>query len=106
MTIVLPRWFQILEELSLTLRMIPCDVSTRWNSTYDMLSFILEHKAAIIKMTGEQEMKLRKYKLDKREWDLIDQLCKALKACSISSSSYGLRNTVSGFQGCNVILFS
>lgn len=82
-TIVLPRWFQILEELRLTLRMIPRNVSTRWNSTYDMLTFILEHKSAITRLTSEQEMKLRKYELDKKEWELIDQLCRALKVCII-----------------------
>jgi hypothetical protein len=25
---------------------MPCDVTTRWNSTYDMLDFAVEHKGS------------------------------------------------------------
>lgn len=46
-----------------------------------MLIFALGHKAAIIKITGEQEMKLRPYELVEEEWELIAELCAALKVC-------------------------
>ncbi|KAF6762937.1 hypothetical protein DFP72DRAFT_801544 [Ephemerocybe angulata] len=42
-TILLLHWFAILAELGLLARIMPRDVSTRWNSTYDMLIFVLEY---------------------------------------------------------------
>ncbi|KAI0269523.1 hypothetical protein BGY98DRAFT_924319, partial [Russula aff. rugulosa BPL654] len=36
-TIVLPQWYRILENLWLDARVIPHDIHTRWNATYDML---------------------------------------------------------------------
>jgi hypothetical protein len=38
-TIILPQWLAKLEELDLNVRMMPRDVITRWNSTFDMLDF-------------------------------------------------------------------
>jgi hypothetical protein len=38
-TIALPQWFRILEDLKLEVRVMPHDVCTRWNTTYDMLNF-------------------------------------------------------------------
>jgi len=38
-TIILPVWHAILEQLDLPDRIMPHDVSTRWNSTFDMLNF-------------------------------------------------------------------
>ena len=37
-TIILPVWHAILEQLNLPDQIMPCDVSTRWNSTFDMLN--------------------------------------------------------------------
>ena len=42
-TIILPQWFATLEDFGLSPRMMPRDVSTRWNSTYDMLEFAIEY---------------------------------------------------------------
>jgi hypothetical protein len=36
-TILLPQWYKALDSCDLPHRMMPHDVSTRWNSTYDML---------------------------------------------------------------------
>lgn len=63
---------------------MPRDVSTHWNSTYDMLNFTFEYKMVIVKITGEQEMKLRPYELVGEEWELVPELSAALKACSMS----------------------
>ena len=57
-TQALPQWFHILEELSLEPCMLPHDVRTRWNATYDMLQFAYEYKDAINKITNTCEMKL------------------------------------------------
>ena len=53
-TIVLPSWRRLLEELKMKERIIPCDVATRWNSTYDMLAFAFEYRKAIDALTADR----------------------------------------------------
>jgi hypothetical protein len=88
-TILLPRWNEILQELAtaaattdkkpLPTRIMPRDVSTRWNSTYDMLKFAYAYREAIDKITGERAMKLREYELLESEWETVKQLRDSLK---------------------------
>ncbi len=59
--------------------MMPRDVITRWNSTYDMLVFALEYRMAIDEISGDREM--RKYELDEEDWDLVRQLRDILEVC-------------------------
>ena len=59
--------------------MMPRDVATRWNSTYDMLNFALESQEALDAITSDKEMKLRKYEMDKEEWEIAHQLRNVLK---------------------------
>ena len=80
-TLILPRWTKILEELELNDRMMPRDVSTRWNSTFDMLKFAIEYRLAIDTITAEHDMKLRNYELGKEEWKVAEELCDVLKVC-------------------------
>lgn len=61
--------------------MMPRDVSTRWNSTFDMLRFAIEHRTAINIITADRDMKLREYKLGKEDWITAEQLCDVLKVC-------------------------
>jgi len=53
-TILLPMWFQTLEKMKLKERKMPRDVSTRWNSTFDMLDFALEYRTAIDECDQQQ----------------------------------------------------
>ena len=78
-TIILPRWFSTLDEYELKHRMMPRDVSTRWNSTYDMLIFSLQYRDALDHITGDRDMKLRLYEMDDDEWTIAKQLCAVLK---------------------------
>jgi len=64
--------------------MMPRDVSTRWNSTYDMLEFALEYRAALNTMTADRDMKLRQFELSKKEWAMASELCKALQVRPLS----------------------
>jgi len=38
-----------------------CDVTICWNSTHDMLNFVLDYHVAYDEITGEWNMKLRQY---------------------------------------------
>ena len=69
-TLILPRWYALLDELKLDERIMPRDVSTRWNSTYDMLKIALDYCIALDAITGERDMKLQKYELKYTEWDI------------------------------------
>lgn len=81
-TVILPQWFSILKDLKVAQRMIPRDVRTRWNSTFDMLDFAVEHITAINTITGDRDMKLRQYELSEDDWDKARQLRDLLKVCS------------------------
>jgi hypothetical protein len=78
-TIILPKWYSNLDELELKSRIMPRDVTTRWNSTYNMLDFALKYREAIDVITGDRDMKLRKYEMDEEEWEVARQLCEVLK---------------------------
>jgi hypothetical protein len=78
-TIILPQWFAILQDLKLAKCMMPRDVATRWNSTFDMLNFAVEHITAINAITSDRDMKLRQYELSEDEWDVARQLRDVLK---------------------------
>jgi hypothetical protein len=54
--------------------MMPCDVRTRWNTTYDMLQFTYEYKDAINKITDMRKMKLQDYEIELHKWDIVKQL--------------------------------
>lgn len=55
------------------------DVTTRWNSTYDMLKFAYLYREAIDKITGDRAMKLREYELEESEWETVRHLRDCLK---------------------------
>jgi hypothetical protein len=78
-TIVLPRWYEVLDNLALKRRMMPRDVSTRWNSTYDMVEFAIEYQAALDTMTADRGMNLRKFELSKKEWSMATELSEVLQ---------------------------
>ncbi|KAG2156527.1 uncharacterized protein EDB93DRAFT_1079246 [Suillus bovinus] len=50
-TIVLPAWRKILEDLQAPVTLMPRDVSTCWNSTFDMLEYAIEHREAVDTVT-------------------------------------------------------
>ncbi|PPR06542.1 hypothetical protein CVT26_000705, partial [Gymnopilus dilepis] len=78
-TLLLPAWKTCLEELKMGIRIIPRDVRTRWNSTYDMLCFVLEYKKAYSRFTADGNNELRDYELTSEEWKVVEQLCQILK---------------------------
>ena len=61
--------------------MMPWDVSTQWNLTFDMLKFSIKYRRAIDAITAERTMKLQDYELGREEWKVAEELCKVLKVC-------------------------
>jgi hypothetical protein len=59
--------------------MMPCDVSTCWNSTYDMLLFALDFCLAIDSMTALHDFDLQRYELSPAEWGIAKELRDILK---------------------------
>lgn len=73
-TILLPQWYQTLTAHHLPHRMMPRDVSTRWNSTFDMLDFAIKYRPAIDTMTATRDFNLRKYELVPADWVIAGEL--------------------------------
>ena len=80
-TILLPEWKKCLEDLKLSVRIMPCDVSTRWNSMHDMLLFAIKYRQAIDAMTKERKHGLRAYEMTDEEWVIVGHLHDTLKVC-------------------------
>ena len=77
--IVLPAWKATLQELEMAVTFMPWDVRTRWNSTFDMLKYALNHRKAIDEVTQHRDLGLRKLEISDYEWELMDQLHDVLK---------------------------
>ena len=74
MTNLLPGWKACLKDLGLAIRIMPQDVSTWWNSTYDMLCFAIEYQKAIENMTSECKNDLWQFELIEDKWVVATQL--------------------------------
>jgi len=72
-------WFQTLARLDLVERKMPHDVTTRWNSTFNMLAFVILYRSAIDDITADKNGNLHKYELDNDEWKIAVQLHNTLK---------------------------
>ncbi|KAF8523879.1 hypothetical protein BU17DRAFT_6007, partial [Hysterangium stoloniferum] len=55
-TIVLPAWQGILKELKMSISLMPHDMSTHWNSTFDMLKYVLKHQKAVDTVTQQRDL--------------------------------------------------
>jgi hypothetical protein len=82
-TLALPGWRRACATHKLAPNLIPRDVTTRWNSTYDMLSFVLRYRPAIDTVTADKNLKLRKFELDDDEWKIVGDLVLVLEVCSL-----------------------
>ena len=69
----------------MTNRIMPHDVTMRWNSTYDMLKFALEYRKAIDILMADRQNKLHNYELSEWEWTIAAQLSHILKVSDVSN---------------------
>jgi hypothetical protein len=51
----------------------------RWNSSYDMLKFVLAYRVVIDNITADKRLKLRSYELDNDNWAVIEDLVSVLE---------------------------
>ncbi|KAG1766569.1 hypothetical protein EDD22DRAFT_773900 [Suillus occidentalis] len=61
--ILLPAWKSIFKDLKLAVRIMPCNVSICWNSTYNMLNFALKYWKDIDVITDKRKLGLDEYEL-------------------------------------------
>jgi len=59
--------------------MMPRDVATRWNYTYEMLNFAYTYRDAYNELSSNRDMKMRKFEIEDHEWEIVKQLAEVLK---------------------------
>ncbi|KIK25276.1 hypothetical protein PISMIDRAFT_50784, partial [Pisolithus microcarpus 441] len=83
MTILLPTWDTTCKEVGMGMRCILWDVLACWNSTFDMVSFIIEYSTPVEVLTDKHYLSLAAYALDEHEWLVLGQLCEILKDATL-----------------------
>ncbi|KIM50118.1 hypothetical protein SCLCIDRAFT_45630, partial [Scleroderma citrinum Foug A] len=82
-TLLLPAWEATCKEAGLRVRRIPQDVLTCWNSSFDMVDFIVNYHVPVDTMTDKQRLGLGNYTLDEHEWRVLEQLQDVLKDATL-----------------------
>jgi hypothetical protein len=77
--IALPAWCKACVANNLPIRLIPHDVKTHWNSTFNMVKMALKYCAAVDDITANKGLKLCKYELDDDDWEIVSDLLRVLK---------------------------
>jgi hypothetical protein len=60
-------------------RVMPRDVTTRWNYTYEMLDFAYNYRQPYNEICANRDMKMRLYELTNDEWKIVKDLSDVLK---------------------------
>jgi len=84
-TLALPAWKKVCRQLSLKPRLIPRNVVTRWNSTYDMLRFTLKYCEAVDEITTDKSLKLHKFELEDEDWMIVEDLAAILEQYKLAT---------------------
>ena len=77
-TLLLPRWRETVTGTDFKDRILPRDISTRWNSTFDMLSAFIEMKQFVVQFLDQASNGLSEYNLEEEECKAASDLVKAL----------------------------
>lgn len=81
-TIHLLAWRKACHSHQLNNCIIPRDVPTHWDSTYNMLVFAIEYRAAIDGLTSNHTAGLHAHELNNTNWHIVKDLWDMLKVCS------------------------
>ncbi|KAJ7491650.1 hypothetical protein B0H11DRAFT_1718756, partial [Mycena galericulata] len=73
-TKALPAWRSACGTKNMAVRLLPRDVRTRWNSTYDMLGVAVQYKDVVNMVTADRNLPLRKYELSDSDWMIVEDM--------------------------------
>jgi hypothetical protein len=79
-TKALPAWRSACGTKNMAVRLLPRDVRTRWNSTYDMLVVAVQYKDVVNAVTADRNLPLRKYELSDSDWMIVEDMVYTLEA--------------------------
>ncbi|KAJ6563842.1 hypothetical protein B0H19DRAFT_846669, partial [Mycena capillaripes] len=85
-TKALPAWRAACGTKNMAVRLLPRDVRTRWNSTYDMLVVAVQYKEVVNAVTADRNLPLRKYELSDTDWIIVEDMVYTLEATLLFSS--------------------
>jgi hypothetical protein len=106
-TLLLPRWREQVSNTKFKNRVLPRDVATRWNSTYDMLAAFMEMRDSVSQFLDRSSNGLADLLLTDEEWDVIEGLVSALKVrvrlifCSYSAHCFQILKDATLFFSSN-----
>jgi len=81
-TNLLPKWKRFCRQVGLKESILPRDVKTRWNSSFDMLDAALAYRDVYALITGLKETGLRDYELEEEDWKLVKEIRDVLAVSS------------------------
>ncbi|KAF8239966.1 hypothetical protein L208DRAFT_1235068, partial [Tricholoma matsutake] len=79
----LPAWHKACTANSRPIRLIPHDVKTCWNSTYDMLTAAFDYRTVIDDIMANKSLKLHHYELDDQDWEVVEDLLQMYKDATL-----------------------
>ncbi|KAJ3770658.1 hypothetical protein FB446DRAFT_646578, partial [Lentinula raphanica] len=82
-----PMWRAHVSEMEFKDQVLPQDIATRWNSTFDMLNAFLQMKDLVSGFLDHSSYQLVEYILDEDEWEAIEGLVSVLKEATIFFST-------------------
>ncbi|KIM64703.1 hypothetical protein SCLCIDRAFT_114537 [Scleroderma citrinum Foug A] len=106
-TIVLLAWDATCAEMGFKQKRIPRDVSTHWNSAFNMLDVGISYQDVVEVVTNKRKLRLTELAIDEHEWELLRQLRSMLK---VRMKAYLMFDTTKqitiGPEGCHAVLFT
>jgi hypothetical protein len=66
----------------MAVQLLPRDVRTCWNSTYNMLVVAVQYKEVLNALTADCNLPLWRYKLSDNDWAIIEDLVYTLEVCA------------------------
>ncbi|KAE9397309.1 hypothetical protein BT96DRAFT_823537, partial [Gymnopus androsaceus JB14] len=110
-TLLLPRWHETVANTEFKNHVLPRDVATHWNSTYNMLSAFIKMKSAVVDFLDCASNGFADYALSSEEWEAIGDLVKALKILKdattfFSSNSPNISSVIPAMDTINEVFAS